>query len=95
MKIIKEFMLREIAGEYILIPTGSTTNEFNGMITLTETAAFIYNHIEQAESFDDLLNMIVEEYDIDKHTVANDAYQFINHMLINKMVALTDKDKNW
>lgn len=95
MKKIKEFILREIADEYLLIPTGSTTEEFNGIITLTETAAFIYNHIEEAESFDDLLNMIIKEYEIDKQTAANDAYQFINHMLMNGMITLSDKEKNW
>ena len=29
MKIVKEYILREIAGEYILVPTGETTQEFN------------------------------------------------------------------
>lgn len=38
MKIAKEFILREIAGECVLIPTGTTTQEFNGLITLSETA---------------------------------------------------------
>mgnify|MGYP003510539641 CR=1 FL=1 len=52
MKKVKDFLCREIAGEYILIPTGNTTEKFNGMITLTETAAFIYNHIEEAKTFE-------------------------------------------
>ena len=50
MKKIKEFILREVADEYILIPTGKTTEEFNGMITLSETAPFIYEHIDIFES---------------------------------------------
>ena len=95
MKKIKEFILREVADEYILIPTGSTTEEFNGIITLTESAAFIYEHIEEADSFDTLVNMIIGEYDIDKQTAANDAYMFINHMLANQMIEISDKDKNW
>ena len=66
MKKMKEFILREVADEYILIPTGKTTEEFNGIISLTETAAYIYNHIEEAESFEALINMITSEYDVDK-----------------------------
>ena len=95
MRIIKEFMLREIADEYILIPTGSTTEQFNGMITLTETAAFIYQHIEEASTFEELIHMITSEYDIDQQTAANDAYMFINHMLQAGMITLTNKEKNW
>ena len=95
MKKIKEFILREIADEYILIPTGSTTEEFNGIINLTESAAFIWNHIEEANTFEELINMITNEYDIDKETATKDAYQFINHMLANRMITLSDVEKNW
>ncbi|MGN1344090.1 MAG: PqqD family protein [Traorella sp.] len=95
MKKIKEFILREIADEYILIPTGSTTEQFNGMINLSETAAFIWNHIEEAETFYDLIDMITSNYDIDRQTAMQDAYEFINHMLMNQMITLSDKEKNW
>ena len=37
MKIVKEFILREIAGECVLVPTGATSQEFNGMITISDT----------------------------------------------------------
>lgn len=95
MKKIKEFILREVADEYILIPTGKTTEEFNGMITLSETAAFIYEHIEEAKTLEDLIEMITNEYEVDKQTALQDAYVFINHMLQNRMIELTDKEKNW
>ena len=36
MKIDRSFVLREIAGEYIIIPTGKTALEFNGLITVNE-----------------------------------------------------------
>ena len=32
MKISKEFILREIAGEYILVPVGKTALTFNGLV---------------------------------------------------------------
>lgn len=95
MKLAQEFILREIADEYVLIPTGHTTEVFNGLLTLSESAVFIYQHIEEAESFDDLLNMMIKEYDVDKRTAANDAYQFINQMLQTGMVVLSDPEKQW
>ena len=55
MKIVKEFILREIAGECVLVPTGATTQEFNGLITLSDTARFIWEHIEQADSLEDMV----------------------------------------
>ena len=95
MKKIQEFILREIADEYLLIPTGKTTETFNGMITLTESAAFIYEHLEEAKSFEALVDLITKEYDIDKQTAANDAYQFIQHMLSQGMITLSNPENNW
>lgn len=95
MKKIKEFMLREVADEYILIPTGKTTEEFNGIISLTETAAFIYEHIEEAKSLEDLIDKITKEYDIDTETAEKDAIIFINHMLETGLITLSNVEENW
>ena len=34
MKVSKDFILREIAGEYILVPTGISATKINGLITM-------------------------------------------------------------
>lgn len=36
MKRTKEFIKRNIAGEIVLVPSGQTAREFNGMVTLTK-----------------------------------------------------------
>ena len=42
MKIQKEFVLREIAGDYVIIPTGKTVLTFNGLITVNEVGAELW-----------------------------------------------------
>ena len=81
MKRFGEFVKREISGEILLIPTGKTTEAFNGIITLSEVGDFIWEHIEEVDSFDALLNLILEEYDIDKETLAKDTSAFMNQLL--------------
>ena len=81
MKIVKEFILREIAGECVLVPTGATTQEFNGLITLSDTARFIWEHIEQAESLEE--------------TARRDAIAFISQLLGAGFVQCTKEDKTW
>ena len=49
MKRTKEFIKRNIAGEIVLVPSGQTAREFNGMVTLTGTGEFIWEHIEETE----------------------------------------------
>ena len=95
MRIAKEFILREIAGEYILVPTGETTQEFNGMITMSDTARFIWENIEKAESLDNMIEMILEEYEIDEETARRDAIGFIGQLLQSGFVECTKEDRSW
>lgn len=95
MKIVKEFILREIAGECILVPTGATTQEFNGMITMTDTAKFIWENIEKVDNLMEMVDLIVENYDIDKETAVKDTMQFVNALVRNGFVVCTKEDKTW
>ena len=42
MKIKREFVLREIAGDILLVPVGKTALDLNGMLTLNEVGAEIW-----------------------------------------------------
>lgn len=89
MKRTKEFIKRNIAGEIVLVPSGQTAREFNGMVTLTETGEFIWEHIEEAESFNHLVLLILEEYEVDKDTASQDAAGFIMLLLQAGMIRPT------
>ena len=54
MKRNTNFILREIAGENILVATGKAAQVFNGMITLNEVASFIWSNIDAT-----LFNVII------------------------------------
>lgn len=95
MKIVKEFILRDIAGECVLVPTGATTQEFNGLITMSDTAKFIWENMEKADSFEELIKMILNEYEIDEETAKADAYQFINQLISAGFVDCSKKDRSW
>lgn len=95
MKIIKEFILREIAGECILVPTGKTSQEFNGMITLSDTARFIWENIEKTCSFQELVDLMLEEYEIDEETAKRDAARLITALLKNGFIECSKEDRSW
>lgn len=86
MKRIKEYIKRNIAGEIVLVPAGQTAEDFNGMITLTESGDFIWEHLEEARDFNHLVELILEEYDIDKETAAQDASAFLIQLLQAGMI---------
>lgn len=86
MKRSKSFISREVAGEIVLVPADETAGDFNGMITLTETGAFIWEHIEETRDFTHLVDLILDEYEIDRETAAADASTFLMQLLQNGMV---------
>ena len=95
MRIAKEFIFREIAGEAMLVPTGATTQEFNGLITLSETGRFIWERLEQAQSLDDLAEQIAAEYEVEKEVAKRDAAEFLARFLQAGFVECTKEDKTW
>ena len=95
MKIIKEFALRTIAGESLLIPTGKTSQELNGMITLSPTAAFIWENIEKVNSLDEMVAKITDEFEIDPDTARHDAFAFVAELIKHEFVIPTKEDMSW
>ena len=81
MKIDKNFVLREIAGEYIIIPTGRTALEFNGLITVNEVGMELWKMLQKDVTFDDLLNGILEEYDVDENAAREDIQEFLDRLV--------------
>lgn len=82
----KDLVTREIAGETILVPIGSMAQKLNGMISLNEMAAFIWEHIEEAADFNQLVDMILDEYEVDRETAAADASSFVMQLLQHGMI---------
>lgn len=77
MKIKDGFMLREIAGTWVVVPLGARVVEFNGLISLNETSALIWEMIEKSASKEEIVKKIISEYDIDEETAKNDMNDFI------------------
>lgn len=92
MKIDKNFVLREIADEYIIIPTGRTALEFNGLITVNEVGMELWKMLQEDVTFDDLLNGILEEYDVDENAAREDIQEFLDRLV--KGGILTEDEKS-
>ena len=78
MKVQDEFVLREIAGDYVIIPTGKTVLKFNGLITVNEVGAFLWKLLQKEVSLDDLVEGVLKEYDVDEKTARADIQEFLD-----------------
>ncbi|PJM78657.1 PqqD family protein [Bifidobacterium scaligerum] len=80
MKIKPGFVLREVAGQSIVIATGESSTHFHGMIKLNPTGAFIWKALEQGSTENELINTLTEQFTVSQETASKDVAQFIHHM---------------
>ena len=77
MKIKEGFILRNVAGSFVVVPIGEATLDFNGMMNLNETGAFLFEKMIEGISREDLIKALTDEYDVDAETAAKDVDTFI------------------
>lgn len=81
MKVEKEFVLREIAGDYVIIPTGRTVLSFNGLITVNEIGAFLWGLLQQDVTMEELVAKTLDEYEVDEETAREDIQEFLDTLV--------------
>ncbi len=77
MKIREGYILRNVAGSFVVVPVGEATLEFNGMMNLNETGAFLFEKMIDGISREDLIKDLTDEYDVDEKTASEDVDAFI------------------
>ena len=92
MRIEKEFVLREIAGDYIIIPTGKTVLEFNGLITVNEVGVTLWNMLQEEVTVDQLVQGVLAEYDVEEDVAREDIQEFLDTLAKGGILVKDEKD---
>lgn len=80
MKIKSGFILRNIVGEKIVMPVGENINKFEGALVLNEVSAFIWEKLQQPIAREDLLDLILAEYDVERDSASRDLDAFLKRL---------------
>lgn len=80
MKIKDGFMLREIAGSWVVVPLGQRVVEYNGLMILSESGALLWKLLENGAEMDELVQAILSEYEIDEATARADIEEMIGNI---------------
>jgi len=74
MKIRNGFVLREMCGENIVTAEGMENINFNKLISLNSTAAFLWKTLEGKEfTVEEMAQLLVDEYEIDMELALTDS----------------------
>lgn len=87
MKVDKEFVLREIAGDYIIIPTGKTVLEFNGLITVNEVGVSLWKMLQREVTLEELIQGILAEYEVEESVAREDIQEFLNTLVASGILS--------
>ena len=80
MKANQDFILREIAGESILLPTGEAAQKMSGLIDLNESGTLLWKKLQEDRTERELIEALLQEYDVDEATAKADVEKFIVKM---------------
>ena len=76
MKLKDGFILRTVAGETIVLPTGGVTN-FDMMITLNETGKFLWERLAVGAEEAELVAALLAEYDVTEELATKSVTAFV------------------
>lgn len=79
MKIKKGFELQNVCGEYIIVPTGIENIDYSKIISLNETAAYLWEGCSKLDSFtiDTMVELLMREYEVEEEIAREDCEKII------------------
>lgn len=80
MKIKDGLILREVAGNYIVVAVGDAVKTFNGVINLNETGAFLWKNLADGKNEEQLIDALLSEYEVERELATADVKKFIDKL---------------
>lgn len=77
MKLKEGFIIRELAGRHTVVPMTGESKEFHGMIQLNDTGAFLWKQLERGCTKEELLQRVLETYEIAEEQAGADIDAFL------------------
>ena len=86
IRIEKEYVLRQIGDDYIIVPVGKAALSFNGMITVNETGAFLWEQLVEGTNKEELLRTMLETYEVTQEEAERDIDEFLDILYENEIL---------
>ncbi len=75
-----DIVTKKTGNEYVLVPVANNIADMNSVYTLNETGAFIWELIDGTRNVEEIINSLVEEYNIDRQTATADIFEFAENL---------------
>lgn len=89
-RVKSDFILREIAGEYAIVPIGSDSIFSNAVMAPNDSAVFLWKMFEQPSTVEDAVVKGLQEYDVTEDVIRNSIERFVKESLEYKILEEVD-----
>lgn len=80
MKLKYDFVHRNIAGEHILVPSGSSSAGINGIITASRTGDILMEALKEDTTEEKLTGILTDRFSISESEAASDVHAFLSKL---------------
>jgi hypothetical protein len=86
MKVKSEYILRELAGQNIVVPIGSEAVNFNGVITLNNSGKRLFKKLKTDTTKDQLVQELLDAYEVSIEQATKDVEMFLHKLESNNIL---------
>lgn len=88
MKLKDGLILREVAGQYVVVPTGKRVQEVTSIVYISSSGAYLWDYMKDHEfEKEDLVAKIMEHYSgVTKEQAAADIEKFLKTLADNNIL---------
>lgn len=80
MKRSRDFLLRDVGGQFFLVPLGAKVRDTNALITLNATGHRVWELLSEDRSTEELVAAITGEFDADPERTRSDVLAFLDRL---------------
>ena len=87
MRIVPGFIVREVAGKTLAVPTDEAARQLSGLMELNGSGKFLFDLLREEQTEEQLREAFLQAYDTDEETAENDIHEFLgclkeHHLLL-------------
>ena len=80
MKLKYEFAIRQVCGVWCAVPVGKSANQYHGVVSLNEPAAYMMKYLSEDITEEELVQKMLAEYDVPEAELRQDVSDFITRL---------------
>ena len=81
MKVKENFVLRQVADSWVVLPLGGAAIDFDGMLTLNEAGMLLWKALEQGCERKELAAVLMKEYIVKPEQALEDVEAFVSRLV--------------